>query len=916
LLRGRRTECATLDRLLDAARVGQSGALVLRGEPGIGKSALLAYALGASSGFRITRASGVESEVELAFAGLHQLCASLLDRRERLPSPQQEALETAFGLSPGAPPDRFFVGLAVLNLLSDTAADQPLLCLIDDAQWLDRESAQALGFVARRLQAESVALVFATRDANQPDELAGLPQVMLEGLSDADAREMLSSVIRARLDERVRDRIVAETRGNPLALLELPRGLTPAELAGGFGLPGGLPLVGRIEESFLHRIQRLPAETQRLLLVGAAEPAGDPALLWRASTRLGIGIEAAAPAEADGLLELGAQVRFRHPLVRSAIYRASSLEERQAVHRALADATDPDVDPDRRAWHRAHAAAEPDEDVAAELERSADRAQSRGGQAAAAAFLERATALTVEPRRRCARALAAAQAKYHAGALGAAQALLATADAGPLDELQAARVELLRAQIAFAVRRGSDAPPLLLEAAKRLEPLDSRLARETYLDAFLAAMFAGRLSSSGDLLRVAAAVRATPRPSHARRGSDLLLEGLAVRITEGYASGVPLLKRALSAFRSADSSGEDDIRWLWLACHTAHDLWDDETFEAISSRYLQIARDAGMLTELPLALIARVYMRLYAGDLSSAALLLEEVEAVIEATGSHLAPYGALELAALQGNEAKTAELIEARMGEVMTRGEGLGLTLVQNATALLCNALGRYGDARDAALTASEHPEELGTSTWTLPELIEAAVRSGTPEPATHALNRLSETTQASRTDWALGIEARSRALLSEGDAAEKLYREAIERLGRTRVRLELSRAHLVYGEWLRRERRATDAREQLRTAHELFETMGAEGFAKRAARELQASGEKARTRTVETRGQLTAQENQIAQLARDGLSNPEIGARLFISPRTVEYHLHKVFTKLDITSRGQLDRVLPIGPRQARPA
>jgi DNA-binding CsgD family transcriptional regulator len=916
LLRGRRNECAALDRLLDAARAGRSGALVLRGEPGIGKSALLEYARDASSALRITRASGVESEMELAFAGLHQLCASVLDGLERLPSPQQEALQTAFGLSPGAPPDRFFVGLAVLNLLADMASEQPLLCLIDDAQWLDRESAQALGFVARRLQAESVALIFATRDSSQPDEFAGLPELLLESLSDADAREVLASVIRGPLDRLVRDRIIAETRGNPLALLELPRGLTPAELAGGFGLPGGLPLAGRIEESFLQRIQCLPDETQKLLLVGAADPTGDPALLWRACARLGIGIEAAAPAEADGLLALGAQVRFRHPLVRSAVYRGSSMKERQTVHRALAEATNPEVDPDRRAWHRAQAAPEPDEEVAVELERSADRAQARGGRAAAAAFLERATALTLEPKRRGARALAAAEAKYHAGALEAALVLLTTADQGPADELQRARVQLLRAQIEFAVRRGSDAPPLLLKAAKRLEPLDSGLARETYLDAFFAAMFAGRLSSSEDIFRVAAAVRAAPPASQARRGSDLLLDGLAVRITEGYASGVPLLKRAVSAFRSADSSSEDDIRWLWLACHTAHDLWDDETFEAISSRYLQIARDAGMLTELPLALIARVYMHLYAGDLSTAALLLDEVEAVIEATGSHLAPYGALELAALQGNEAKTAELIEARMGEVLTRGEGLGLTLIRNATALLCNALGRYSDARDAALEASEHPEELGTSTWTLPELIEAATKSGDPEPAARALDRLSETTQASRTDWALGIEARSRALLSEGEAAENFYREAIERLGRTRVRLELSRAHLLFGEWLRRERRPTDAREQLRTAHERFAMMGAEGFAERAARELQASGERARKRTVDTRGQLTAQEDQIAQLARDGLSNPEIGARLFISPRTVEYHLHKVFTKLDITSRSQLGHVLPIEPREARPA
>ena len=492
----------------------------------------------------------------------------MLDRLERLPGPQREALGTAFGLSAGHAPDRFFVGLAVLGLLAEAADERPLLCLVDDAQWLDRASAQALAFVARRLLADSVALVFAVREEEQ--ELTGLPELVVDGLAHDDARALLRSVIAGRLDERVADRIVAETRGNPLALLELPRGLTAAELAGGFGLPDSRPLSGWIEDSFRRRLDALPARTRRLLLVAAAEPVGEPLLVWRAAERLGIGADAAAPADAAGLCEFGAWVRFRHPLVRSAVYRAASPDERQSTHRALAEATDPEVDPDRRAWHRAQAAPGPDEDVAQELERSAGRAQARGGLAAAAAFLERAAELTLDPARRAQRALEAAQANHQAGAPEAALALLAIAQTGPPDELRRALVDVLRAQIAFAVNRGRDALPLLLKAAKRLEPLDARLARETYLDAFTAAIFAGRLAGGGGLLEVAQAARAAPPASQPPSAADLLLDGFALRIAEGYAAGAPVLKRALSAIRSQDLSGAQGIRWLWVACRAAN----------------------------------------------------------------------------------------------------------------------------------------------------------------------------------------------------------------------------------------------------------------------------------------------------------------------------------------------------------
>ena len=914
MLRGRRAECLELDRLLEAMHAGQSAVVVLRGQAGIGKTALLEYTAERAEGCRVLHAVGVESEMELAFAGLQQLCAPMLDRLEQLPGPQRDALGTAFGLRTGAPPDRFLVGLAVLSLLAEVAEEEPLVCLVDDAQWLDRVSAQTLAFVARRLLAERVGLVFAVRAASAEHELGGLPEQVVGGLRDGDARALLDSAT-GRLDERVRDRIVAETRGNPLALLELPRGLTPAELAGGFALPDASPLASQIEQSFLRQLQPLPVETRRLLITAAAEPVGDVTLLWRAAERLRIGADAAAPAEAAGLIELGARVRFRHPLVRSAAYRAASVSDLQEVHRALADATDPDLDPDRRAWHLAHAAVGADDEVAAELERSAGRAQARGGLAAAAAFLERAAMLTTEPAHRAQRALTAAQAKHQAGAPDAALELLATARAGPLDELGRAQIELLNAQIAFAVRRGRDAPPLLLRAAQQLEPLDQRLARDTYLDAFAAATFAGRLASAGGVLEVAQGALTAPPSLQPPRAADLLLDGLALRTTQGYGRGAPVLREALSAFRSERLSSEEAIRCFWLACYVAAtDLRDDEIWDALSARQVQLARDAGALTELPIALATRLALLLLAGESAAAASLVEELAAIIDATGSYLAPYGAMLLAAWCGHEAETSKVIEASTSEVVARGEGLGLSDIEWASAMLYNGLRRYEDARAAAQQVLAYPHDPLFS-FIVPEFIEAAARSGRAEGADDALKRLAESTRASGTDWALGIEARSRALLSNGEAAENLYLEAIERLGRTRIRFELARTHLLYGEWLRRENRRVDARERLRTAHEMFSTMGAEAFAERAARELLATGEKARKRTADTRDQLTAQETQIAELARDGHSNPEIGAQLFISPRTVEYHLHKVFTKLEISSRNELQRVLPSEARETQP-
>jgi len=907
-LTGRPRERGVLDRFVVGVRAGEGQALVVRGEPGVGKTVLLDYLAGRASGCRVARAAGVQSEMELAFAALHQLCAPMLDHAKSLPVPQREALRTAFGLSAGPVPDRFLVGLAVLGLLSETAGERPLICIVDDQQWLDRASAQALGFAARRLAADPVGLVFAARVPGE--DVAGLPELVVEGLAEDDAAALLESVLTGPLDAQVRDRIIADTHGNPLALLELPRGLTPAQLTGGFGVSSAMPLDGRIEKSFGRQLETLPAQTQRLVQLAAADPTGDPVLVWRAAGRLAIGPGAAGPAAEAGLAEFGARVRFRHPLVRSAAYRSASVQTRRELHGALAEATDPAADPDRRAWHRAQAAPGPDEEVAAELEHSAGRAQRRGGLAAAAAFLEQSARLTLDPARRAQRALAAAQAKHQAGALDAALGLLAMAQAGPLDELQRARSDLLRAQIAFASSHGRDAPPLMLSAAKQLEALDAGLARKTYLEAFTAALFVGRLSPAvGDVARAARTAPAPPAPA---RAPDLLLDGLALLVTEGYAAGTPALRRALLTARSQDISAEEGLGWLWLAERAAMAVWDDETWHILASRHIKLAREAGALSELPLAVRSRILLHTHAGELQQGAALIAEAQAVADATGSQLAPYGATGIAAFRGHEAEATELIQANMDGVTSRGEGRGVTSGYSA-ALLYNGLGHYDKALAAAEQVCEY-DDIGVLGWSLTELVEAAVRSSQPARASDALQRLTETTRASGTDWAFGTEARSRALLSEGETAENCYREAIERLGRTRMRPAVARAHLLYGEWLRRENRRRDARAELRTAHGLFTTMGMEAFAERTRRELLATGDTVRKRTAETASELTAQEAHIARLAADGRTNVEIGTQLFLSTRTVEWHLSKVYTKLGVGSRRELRRALA-SPRQADP-
>ena len=897
-LQGRGSECALLDDVIAALRAGESRTLLIHGEAGIGKTALLNYAVASAADIRVLRAAGVESEMELAFASLHQLCAPLLEAVGQLPPPQRGALEVAFGRTAGPAPDRFLVGLAVLTLLSGAAEERPVLCVVDDAQWLDEVSAKTLAFVARRLLAVPVGLLLAARAP--AGDLRGLPELQVLGLRNGDARALLRSSVMFRLDERIRDRIVAETRGNPLALLELPRGLSVQQLAGGFGLLDAprQALPTRLEESFQHRVEAIPAAARRLMLVAAAEPVGDPLLVWRAADRLGI--EIAAADATDGLLTIEESVRFRHPLVRSAVYRSAPVEQRRHVHLALAEATDREVDPDRRAWHLAAAAPAPDEAVASELERSAGRAQARGGVAAAAAFLQRAVGLTADPGRRTERALAAAEVSFQAGELDTAQRLLAMAESHPLDGFQAARAALLRGHVAVVLSYGSDAGLLLLKAARHLEAFDLELAREAYLTAYGSAMSAAHLGQAAVFFDICRAIEDLSLPQGALDAKSLLLEGLARMHTDGRAVAIPILQRAANA--AAQMPEADVLRWGWIAPMASHVVWDSDGSTAIYERQAKIVRGAGALVELPVYLTSLALDKVWNGDLAGARLLIAEADTVAAATGSQLPPFATLRLLSMQGREADASTLIAATIEQATARGQGLAVRVAQWAAAVLYNGLARYDEAAAAARQVTANDIDPYPQMWALPELVEAAARAGETDVARTALDRLGEMTRPAATDWGLGTEVRSRALLSDGENAELLYREAIERFGRTGLRPELARAHLLYGEWLRREGRRSDAREQLRTAHHMFAAIGMEAFAERTRRELVATGETVRKRSAETRDELTPQEEQIVRLARDGLSNPEIAAELFLSSRTVEWHLRKVYMKLGISSRREL--------------
>jgi DNA-binding CsgD family transcriptional regulator len=889
VLRARERETAVLSETLERARAGAGGALVVRGEAGVGKTSLLEWALERTNGCRVLRATGAEFEMELPFAGLHALCAPLLDGRERLPAPQREALEAAFGFRSGGSPDPLRAGMAALTLLSDAADDGPVVCVVDDAQWLDRASAQALAFAARRIGSDPVAMLFAVREPAVRSELVALPALPLEGLPASDARALFLSMVHARLDAQVIEQIVAEARGNPLALRELALGAGPGRLAGGFAVA----LSERPAENLFHgRLRDLPPDTRLLLLLAAAEPLGDPALLWRASEELGLSPAAAAPAEEAGLLEVGSRVRFHHPLVRSAVYRPASSKDRRRVHAALAEVTDERADPDRRAWHRAQAAVGANEEVAAELVRSAERARARGGMAAAAAFLARAVELTPEHDRRLDRALIAAEARLHAGEPDGARELLQSADPEVLDPLRAAQVERLRGQIAYNVQRGMDAPPLLRRAAQRLEGLDVRLARDAHLDALFATVVVG--AHDAEISEAATIALSAPPAPDPPRIADRLLDGLALILTGDRPRGTATLKRALTASPAETLNGPPQI--ITLVCL---ELWDLEAYIEILSRQIDRARADGALAALPQTLGPISTALLLKGRVRAAEAMLDEAEELAEATGMPTV-YPRVHLAALRGNTTEARGLFDAVVADATARGETMLVSYTRFAEAMLHNGRGDYA----AALAVAQEPSAWAPLAWgkVQRELVEAAVHAGDRSAADEAFSVLRERTQAAGTDWGLGVEASSAALLAEGADADALHRMAIGHLERGDVGTELARARLLYGEWLRREGRRLDARRQLRAAYERFSAMGAEGFAGRALRELRATGERARRRSPETVDELTPQELHIARLVGAGATSKEVAAELFLSRRTIDAHLRNIFRKLDISSRRQL--------------
>jgi DNA-binding CsgD family transcriptional regulator len=892
--------------VLSDARDGRSRVVVLRGEAGAGKSALLRFAAERAAEWRVATGTGIESEMELAYSGLHQFCAPLLDHLDDLPAPQRAALETVFGLRAGEAPDRFLVGLAALTLLADVAEEQPLLCVIDDAQWLDAASAQMLVFIGRRLLAERIALVCAVRTGSGDHGFAGLPEMPVGGLRDDDARSLLLSQLPGPIDAAVCQQIIVESHGNPLALMELARMSNVAEFAGGFGTPAGDGVAGKIERAYATRLDALPAETRLLVLLAAAEPLGDRVLLDRAAEILGTETLDLFPAVDAGLIRLDSRVEFAHPLARSVAYHSADRQDRYLIHAALAEATDPRHDPDRRAWHSARATPVPDEEIATELEQAAARAQARGGAAAAAAFLEQAFVLTADPRRRAERALVAAEASFQAGKFDAVQRLLSSAESEGIDGFLSARALLVRGNVALVLGYGDDAAPLLLQAARELERFDLEVARDAYLTAYGSAFAASHLGQAGTLLEVCRAIKDLPPPDGPPDGKSLLLEGLARMHTEGRTVAAPILQRAAIALE--EMSEDEVLRWGWMAPTASHATWDSDRSSAIFERNANVMRKAGALAQLSTHLSALALDKVFNGDFAGARLLVAESDTVAAATGNQLPPFAAMRLLSMEGKEADASALIAATIEHGTARGQGMAVNVARWAASVLYNGLARYDEAVTAARAVSTTDVDPYPQMWALPELVEAASRTGEIELAGEALERLVEVTQPAGTDWALGTQARARALLSRGDTAARLYQEAIERFGRTGLRPDRARAHLVYGEWLRRDGRREAAREQLRTAHDMFGEIGMEAFAGRARRELAGTGEKVQRASPEIRDELTAQEQQIAQLARDGLSNREIAATLYLSSRTVEWHLRKVFIKLGISSRNQLSTALPI--------
>ncbi|MET9437227.1 AAA family ATPase [Streptomyces sp. NPDC006551] len=893
-LLAREREVERIRVVLSATRGGHGSALVLQGDPGIGKTALLQYVCDTLEEERLLRVTGLEFEATFGYAALHTLCAPLMPGLERLPEPQREALRVVFGLAEGEAPSRFLVGLAVMGLLSDAAAKQPVLCVIDDAQWLDRASARTLGFVAHRLDSERITMMFALREPDSAPELVDLPRMSLAGLPPEAARSLLTSEFRAPLDKRVRERILAEAQGNPLALLELPRTISPGRAAGGFGLPQAVPLSRRIEKSFEQRLLPLPQATRTLLLIIAVEATGDATLVWAAADRMGVSVDALTAAEEAGLTAMDGTVRFHHPLVGSVVHHTASPAERRRVHEVLSQSMQEQVNEDRRAWHRAQAVLRPDEDVAADLERLASRAGARGGAAAAAAFLERSATLTPDAGKRAWRALSAARAANGAGDYVTAERLAVEGQTGPPDESRDAQADLIRAQVAFAQRRLRDAPRLLLTVAGRVAPFDAALARQCLLDALATGVLIGRHSQ--EMREALAAARQAPPPPGPAAIIDIVLEGLLALLDGGNRAALSRLRHALTEERNP----------VWaerpaLASLISVELWEDEAYVKLTRTQVREARRVGALGGLSVGLAMSAAVAAQAGDHAEATALIAEEEALAEVLGASPLPYPRLHLESVRG-KASAEPFLSRTLREALERDDGQATATAHWALSVLHNGLANYQKALDAARAAVRRDEPAITGLALL-ELVEAAARCGEDEEAADALAALTRRTVLAVTDWARGAEAYCTALtLGDDERAEHWFRQAVVRLDGCRVALHPARARLVFGQWLRRAGRRREAREHLREALEMFSTMGAEAYATLARRELGATGEHARRATTDLVDQLTERELHIARLVATGATSKEIGVRLFLSPRTVDAHLRSIFRKLGITSRRQL--------------
>jgi DNA-binding CsgD family transcriptional regulator len=906
-LLGRERERMHLADMLSSARNGHGSVVLLLGEAGIGKSALLGDLAHGADDFTICRAIGVESDMELSYAGLQQLCAPIFDSRTDLPAPQRSALEKIFGLTTGSLPDRFLVGMAALGLIVSAAKRQPVMWIVDDPQWLDRSSVHTIGFISRRLPTERIAIAIAAREHLDGDDLTGLPELTLTGLGDEDARRLIPAVS-GPTDPSVRDRIIAEARGNPLALLELPRTWTSAEVADDFEEAGRATLAAKLGLVFSNRLRKLPQETQILLALAAAEPTGDPSLLKAAAHLIGLDWATAAPAERAGLIEIGRYVRFRHPLVRAVSYRTAPVSVRMEAHRALADVTDPVVDQDRRAWHRASSTVVQDEGIAKELERSAGRAKARGGLLGAATLLERAAFLTPDGPRRADRTLVAAQAKRDAGALDSALRLLSIVESEPPSELRAALTQQLRGRIAFDQGFGPEAAELLRDAAVRLERFDPTNATDTHFESLVAAIWASGPDGPGLIRKSAESARPAVPRSESQRTADLLVNAIALWATEGYEAAAPAMNLALAAARDRTFGDLDANEPLWTvenrtAGILALEAWDLETGLALAERQVTAARESGALVQLQFALHFLANYVVLTGDVSGAVTLMEEERQLSIATQMRASGHSDALLAALRGDAALALPLIDSMRDLATNDGQGRVVAFSHYLSSVQYNALGQHEHALECARRVMEWGV-IGYQTLAAPELAEAASRQGDTELLADVAAWVTARAGATPTDWALGISALVNALAADAaDDPDGLYRASIERLRGTPLRFLLARAKLLYGEWLRRRGRKGDALVQLTAAHEALNEMGLTSFAERARREVSATtSRRVRKYLDDPTAELTGQELQVTRLVQDGLTNREIGVRLYLSPRTVEWHLRNVFGKVGVSTRHQL--------------